>query len=352
MKKLKSLGVLFFVLLLSHSSKSQDFGDIFRAGTADAQLYLQEYTKPIMLSFNNGLSSGWYNTAKPHKVLGFDLTATVNIANIPTSDRTFNFNGVNWNNLQLQPGSDNILPTAVGGPTTAGLRIPGNTTIDLGNGQTVTYNNNIDFDAPEGFDINDIPIAGFPVPAIQLGIGLPKNTELKVRYASDFGALGEDGNFTLFGIGVMHDLKQWIPGIKQLPFDVSGFMGYSRLNSEFDININEAEFDADGVAELKASSFTVQGVISKQLAIFTPYVGVGYNFAKSTFDVKGTFSYTDSFTNSVETVNDPVALEFSGASSARINAGLRIKLLILTLNAEYAIQKYNTFTLGVGFSVR
>ena len=52
------------------------------------------------------------------------------------------------------------------------------------------------------------------------------------------------------------------------------------------------------------------------------------------------------------TVSDPISLDFDSGSSPRINAGLRLKLLILTLHAEYAIQKYNTLTLGVGISIR
>ncbi len=336
---------------ITHSAKSQDFGAIFQGGTEDANLYLQKYTEPIMFSFNNGLGGGWYNTAKPHKLLGFDLTMSLNVANIPNDDKRFNFNNVSWNDLELLSG-DPSLPTAVGGPTSSRLRIPAGTqVIDPATGNSITYQENQDFDAPEGFDTEDFPITGFPVPTVQLGIGLPKNTDLKLRYASDFGAI-DDGSFNLIGIGVMHDLKQWIPGLKQVPFDFSGFIGWTRLSAEFDINEGTpgGDFEADGVAKLTASSTTIQGVVSKQIAILTPYVGVGYNIAGSSFDIEGDFTYRDD-TGEI-TVTNPVALNFKGGSSPRINAGLRIKLLILTIHAEYTIQKYNTFTLGVGLSIR
>ncbi|MGB0443709.1 MAG: DUF6588 family protein [Flavobacteriaceae bacterium] len=32
--------------------------------------------------------------------------------------------------------------------------------------------------------------------------------------------------------------------------------------------------------------------------------------------------------------------------------GLRLKLLALTLSADYAFQEYDTFTAGIGFSIR
>ena len=349
----RTLTLLVAFLALNYSAQSQDFGAIFRGGTQDANTYLRNYTEPIMFSFNNGLGGGWYNTAKPHKLLGFDLTASINIANIPEDERKFNFNDVNWSDLQLLSG-DADLPTAVGGPTSARLRIPiGTEIVDPVTNQTITYRQNEDFDAPEGFDVEDLPIVGFPVPTVQLGIGLPKNTDLKIRYASDFGAI-EDGSFTLIGFGVMHDLKQWVPGLKQIPFDFSGFIGWTRLSAEYDINIGNPgdDFEADGVAKITASSTTIQGVISKQIAILTPYVGVGYNIAGSSFNVEGDFTYRDSDNGDEITISDPSSINFKGGSSPRINAGLRIKLLILTLHAEYTIQKYNTFTAGVGLSIR
>ncbi|MEP0987706.1 DUF6588 family protein [Ekhidna sp.] len=331
---------------INHNANSQEFGEIFKGGPEDANTYLQNYTKPIMLSFNNGLGSGWYNTAKPHKLFGFDLTATVNIANIPQSERKFTFNPSEYQNLRIESGSD-ILPTAVGGDSETDLVIPASSSIG-----GITYENDVRFQAPPGFDAEGLPIVGFPVPAVQLGIGLPKNTELKIRYASDFGALEDDGSFNLLGFGVMHDLKQWVPGLKQMPIDVSGFMGYSSLKAEFPIAEGNAasEFEADGLAELKASSLTIQGVISKKIAIITPYLGIGYNIASSSLKVNGDFTYRDS--GGEVTFTDPVDAKFTGGSSPRINAGLRLKLLILTIHAEYAIQKYNTFTAGVGLSIR
>ncbi|MEO1255540.1 MAG: DUF6588 family protein [Bacteroidota bacterium] len=355
----KTITILLVSLIaISHSTEAQDFGAIFEGGTEDANLYLREYTKPIMFSFNNGLGGGWYNTAKPHKLLGFDLTAAVNVANIPQSDRRFDFNDVFGgpdSNLQLLSGGPD-LPTAVGGPTDARLRIPiGTTIVDPETGSSITYRENQDFDAPEGFDVEDFPIVGFPVPTVQLGIGLPKNTDLKIRYASDFGAI-DDGSFTLLGFGVMHDLKQWVPGLKQIPFDFSGFIGWTRLSAEFDINEGNPgdDFEADGVAELTASSTTIQGVVSKQIAIITPYLGIGYNIAGSSLNVRGDFTYRDDSNgnNDEITITDPVSLNFKGGSSPRINAGLRIKLLVLTIHAEYTIQKYNTFTAGVGLNIR
>ncbi|WP_370089456.1 DUF6588 family protein [Ekhidna sp.] len=344
---------LILVGLFAFNQKTysqENFGEIFRAGPADANTYIQKYSEAIGLSFNSGLGSGWYNTAKPHKLLGFDLTATLNVAAIPDEDIRFQFNQSDYDVLELESGNGS-LPSLVGGSSDNNfLVVPAGTIIQGDNGP-ITYQNDKVFAAPDGIiDANDYPAVGTPVPAFQLGIGLMKNTDLKIRYASDLGSI-EDGSVRLIGFGVLHDLKQWIPGLKQVPVDVSGFFGYTSLKVEYNFEESGDGYEvSNGLAELKANSTTVQIVASKQLAILTPYVGVGYNIAGSSFKVNGLFEYQEGL-QTAEIV-DPVDLKFTGGSTPRINAGLRVKLLVLTLHAEYAIQKYNTFTLGAGISIR
>ena len=38
---------------------------------------IEAYFTPMAESFGSGLNSGWYNTAKPHSLGGFDLTFTI-----------------------------------------------------------------------------------------------------------------------------------------------------------------------------------------------------------------------------------------------------------------------------------
>jgi hypothetical protein len=194
-----------------------------------------------------------------------------------------------------------------------------------------------------------------------MGIGLPKNTDLKIRYIPSINS--GDFSFDYFGIGVMHDLKQWIPGLKLAPFDFSGFIGTTTMTTQigFDTgDINQDDFEArNGAAVLKTTSTTVQGIISKKIGIFTPYAGVGYNIASSSFDLKGTYQYKDdngtpdpSDDDISDPIKDPISLKFSEGNTPRVTVGARFKLLILTLHADYTIQKYSTFSAGIGLSVR
>ena len=159
--------------------------------------------------------------------------------------------------------------------------------------------------------------------------------------------LGDDTSFKIFGIGVMHDIKQWIPGIKLLPFDLSGFVGYTKLKleSQYDPETNPENI---GLFEMNAT--TIQGLISKKFSVLTLYGGVGYNIAKSSVALKGSYDINDNGQSDKGEV-DPLDLKFA-ASGFRTTAGLRLKLAVFTFHADYTLQKYKCLTVGFGISVR
>jgi hypothetical protein len=69
------------------------------------------------------------------------------------------------------------------------------------------------------------------------------------------------------------------------------------------------------------------------------------------FPTSTDFSMLGDYDVSGTILSDPIAFDFS-SSGMRANVGARIKILVLTLHAEYAIQKYNTLTAGIGVSIR
>lgn len=361
----KSIFIMGLVYCLSPITKSnaQDFVDIFRASEEDVTQYLDSYIEPAMFSFANGMAGGWYNTAKTHKPLGFDLTFTVNVANIPNNERLFLFNPDDYGNIRLANDLTSSrtanLPTLVGGDTDERLELHGQYTAPDGN--TYEYTSSDSFQAPDGIiDASDFPFAGVPAPTLQLGIGIIKNTDLKIRYGQAKNLSVDDGTnnkygVSIFGIGVMHDFKQWIPGIKHLPLDMALFVGYSRFKTTIDFDESNVSFDAEGTAALTANNTTIQALVSKKLSILTLYGGLGYNIVSSGIKVDGeitNYELTDIVTGQPYTVTDPVDFKYDGGSTFRATAGMRIKLAFLTLHADYTFQKYNMISAGLGFTFR
>ncbi|MBO3698288.1 DUF6588 family protein [Roseivirga sp. E12] len=335
----KTLLILFaacFLAISPNMTKAQglDFDTFLEAGIDDASLLLESYLQPAFEGFGFGMNSGWYNTAKPHKFLGFDVTVSASLARVPDTRQFFTLPTGLTNVSLTNPSDTRRLPT-VFGPNLGADDLPELRFTD-DNGEEL-----IRISAPTGLGIDEdiVPFNAVPVPMVQLGLGLFKGTEVKLRYIPEQDFDG-DGGMKLFGIGIMHDIKQYLPAEKLLPFDLSVFLGYTNLESY--VNIDE---DAGQTAEFNASAWTVQGVISKKILFFTAFAGLGY----SNYDID--FSMLGNYTTESTTFTDPIKLNYKD-NGIRTNIGVRIKLLFLTITGEYALQEYNTLTAGVGISIR
>ena len=331
--------LLFFVAPTARSVQAQNEMDQFlNESMDDGHKLISAYINPFMNSLSLGLNQGWYNTAQPHKIAGVDLTITANAMTIPRSDLFFDVTKLDLQVVEL----DNSSPDFPYAPTVLGPgRQPTFRFTDQQTGLSETYvgPGGIDLEANLGKNL-------VPVPMANLGIGLPKGTDLKLRFTPTID-LGEDSSLKILGFGVMHDVKQWIPGMKMLPFDVSAFVGYTKLTLEsyFDRQNNP---DQKGLFKINAT--TVQGLISKKFSVLTLYGGLGYNIAKSSLAMKGTYDINGDGQASPNEI-DPLDLNFS-VSGFRSTAGFRLKLAVLTIHADYTIQKYKCLTVGLGLSVR
>jgi hypothetical protein len=328
----------FLIISVAPSFAQDDLDKLMNESIGDGKKLISAYVSPFMKSVSLGLNQGWYNTAKAHKIAGVDLTITVNAMTIPTSELFFDATKLGLEVVDLDNSSQDY-PRA---PTIFGPE----------NEPTFSYTNKDTgvketFQGPGGIDLEgNIGKAWIPVPMANLGFGLPKGTDLKLRFTPTID-LGDNSTLKIFGIGVMHDIKQWIPGIKMLPFDLSGFVGYTKLKleSHFDPDNNP---DQRGEFEMNAT--TIQGLISKKFSVLTIYGGLGYNIAKSNLAMKGTYDINDDGKVDANEV-DPLDLKFA-ASGFRTTAGLRLKLAVFTLHADYTLQKYKCLTVGFGIAVR
>lgn len=376
-KRLSQVFVGLFMVLMAmpwaQSAQAQGADDMIKfilASKDDAEKITQNYSAPFLKGFGYGINAGWNNTARPHKTLGFDLTVTVSPVFIPAEDEVFTFNNADYTNIQLTPGSSDQISTIFGPQYEDGdANIPElEITFDAGNfdpsleGEEVTAN--FPMNAGLGFK-DDIGFNVIPMPMAQLSVGIVKGTELKLRYVPTI-ALGEDGEVGMFGLGVKHDFKQWIPGIKHLPFDMSGFIGFTRLKATYGVDSESLglTLQGDGItvgnpnnnqAVVFSSSGTViQGFISKKLLFFTPYAGIGFQRVATRLAMEGDYdiTYDTGTTTGNVMVNTPLDFKVAeGSLMASIGAQVKI-LWVLAMHAEYTVAKYNTFTFGLGINIR
>lgn len=316
--------------------------DILKGSKEDINYLANGYLTGTLKAWGNGINQGWYNTAKPHKILGFDLTVVGSMISVPSVEQTFAVDNSKLTNISLVNSAgvatNGNVPTFAGSDGTAAPQYQYKNAGGLIPGTR--------FSGPTGVTGGSVA-----VPMAQIGIGLPKGFELKFRYIPEtdlksyVNSLNNKTVVSLFGIGVMHDIKQYIPVISQLPFDLSAFVGYTKYN--LDVNLDSSR--PANVALYEGSATTIQGLISKKFAIVTFYGSIGYNFANTSAAIKGTYS---SGTPLVPvSLTDPVNVSVS-TSGPRATAGIQLKLLIFTFHADYTLQDYSAITGGVGISIR
>ena len=352
MKKLLSL---LFITCAYITTQAQDFGQIIAGSLTDANKYAKSYLQPFGEGEIYNLSRGWYSTARTHKMLGFDISINGQFAVVPTDKQSFVFNNSDYSTFKLSGSATSAsLPTFMGSSTTQVINVT-NTV----NGQTVSTN----FTAPKGIgddmknNVSFVPVSD-PLPVVQVGVGLFKHTDLKVRYfpKTNFS----DVNIGVFGLALQHEFSHYLPFIKKVPFlHLSALAGYSKINASYypKFDANSSVQSPNAVADYSISSFTVQGIASVKFSLLELYTSIGYATGKSNINLNGdyTITYNTGYpppNNKVTaTQKDPLALSYNGSGLSN-TWGIRLNLSILKIYADYTIAKYNGIGMGLALAFR
>ncbi len=332
---LKRIGIFLLLTVVSFNLSAQDdLTEFLRAGQADARKLTNAYLEPIFEGLSYGLNGGWITSAKVHKKFGFDIGITATGVFIPGSQNYFSPNSLGLEQTTLISPSSGQAPTIVG-PKDA-------TDYEVNDASNTT------FEGPEGLDFEGtFKISGGLTPMVQFGIGTVKGTDLKVRFMPKVNAGSTE--VQLWGVGLMHDFKQWIPGLKMAPIDLSVLVAYNQTSGASDMSGNFGDGGDARPQELdfNISAWLFQAQVSKKLSVLTVYGGVGYNLVNSNANMKGTYEVP----GLPEPIKDPISLSYNN-QGFRLNVGMRILLGVFYLYGDYTLQEYNTVTAGFGFSVK
>ncbi len=348
--------IILLPFTLSISMAQIDNVEFLRAGATDGIKIIEAYMTPWANAFGAGLNGSWYNTAKPHKFGGFDITAGINVGVVPKSAGTYNVSDLGLTTLTGSGTASTVSGPDVNGPQLTKEASYESTTVTLAS-----------FSLPPGTNWRYIP-----VPTLQAGIGLPLGTELKARYIPKIN-IKDDGNISLWGIGLMHSIMQYIPGNKLLPIDVSLFGGYTKLQGNVAVSLQPKEpqnystynpaiaFNDQKIAAT-VNALNIGVVASVNVPVITIYGGLGYSKTQTKISLEGNFptpvlvatptphaEYNDSGVIKGSSIQPIDIKNFSGL---RANVGIRIKLAVITIHADYTRAQYNVLSAGFGVSFR
>lgn len=315
---MKKALLTILIFCISITSKSQVQVDDIN----HAQAFLQEYLSPLGNGLGAITNNGWYNSAKPHRFLGFDATFTLSVLNITDENKSFDPNSIT-----------NFSSNSTSTPTILGK----------GDGATVNYKGE-QFKLPNQSTL----IPALVLPNFNFGLGVFKKTELNGRFIPNYkyniGFFGK-GEISMWGLGFKHDLLQWIPLIgNAIPMSLSLQAGHTQLNSGLSI------LDQDVSIDVQATNFNI--ILSRKILMLTGYTSVGYNFSTTTFTAGEDISNLDTFNLNELEISLPIEMKFENNNEFRANVGLRFNLAVIAIHANHTFSKYPVTTIGLGVSLR
>ncbi len=355
-----AFSLTLFVFTPSNKAYGQlgDLGELLEGGREDAQLLFTEYLKPFASGFGAGVNAGWVDRARSHRVLGFHVKINFSAAVVPDVDRSFMVEEIGLGTLEVIQGGPET-PTFSGSSS-------GNAQLGYSqHGLTLA-----DFSMPPGTGFRYIM-----TPMVQAGLGLPKNTDIMVRFVPPLSFL-DYGEMYLYGLGIKHELNQWVPGGDLFPVTFSLMAGYTSFGTSAGLNARPTDFNAQNDRDpqnlggagsstwdsqeiiFNTDAWTVNLLVGKSLPVFSVYGGLGVEGSKTKVSVEGDFPYylpvfsDGEMRRELNSFTDPLDLSFDGANRFRAMAGLRVSLPLFTFSLDYTHADYAIVTAGLGVSLR
>ena len=354
---------LFIFVVAMFSSTTRSFsqgsvGDFLKGGLSDAELLAREYLRPVGHGLGASLNSGWFNTGRVHRTLGFNVTVTASGTLIQDSDRMFDLSKLAFENLQLRNPGQPIAPTIAGQQDIRPV-LHFSTAFPPTNNQVTI----LEFASPDGFNL---PIV--PTPMVRIGVGIPGGMEVFGRFVPQ---VEFDGHVaSLWGAGLKLDLKQFLPIARNVPFvNISVLGAYSSLNANFDLDIQRNIYPTtvSGVPvtggrlnydnqffELKSSGYTFNLIASVDIPFVSAFASLGYASSNTSFHLLGDYpilSVTPP-TATIIDVTNPLALQYDNPGEMQMIVGATLKLALLHIHASYTLARNPIASVGIGISFR
>ena len=389
---LKKCIILLGLLALRSMQPARSQNDVvlsLAAGREDAEKLMSAYLDPFGRAFSLGLAQNWNQTAKPLKLLRFNVQGGLSLLAIPGEDQYFYPENLGLSSLRPLDARS----TTLAGPSNLSSAYVVQVSDPLNPGSTLTL------DTLSGLTPG-LGLGRVPAPFVQFNIGLPKGTELSIRLlprsslsgiAGDISALPEqlreDGNLTFWGVGVKHSLSQYLPRLlKVVPLDLSAYANHCVIEYRQDVRIagptaadyprgvngmvtgfryagGQSPADVTTQQLVLGSTASSAGLIlSKKIALFTPYVRAGLMRSSFSLAAEGQYDVPTALVANTQNpgtliqeysnITKPVEVKTQVDNLGHYGVGLRVKFLVFSAHAEMVqMGRWTAYNAGlsVGF---
>lgn len=364
----KVLCVLLTVVFLTGVVLAQSLEERLQSMAAkNAELYVN----PLATAFGSGMNSGWFHSAKPHKLLGFDFGVRAMVVTFPDDQKMFDFDisqledydfsttlqgyTINMSAADLYPNTE--VPTIFGSNDGVDIRADKDQLVQIITDQLVeqgasdlvisTASSAINAAADDALlAVPELVLAGtgleflpLIVPQAAVGLSLPMlpiKAEIVIRGLPEV-ELGEDlGSFKFFGGGVKLALDPFIP-IPMFPVNIAvgAYTQKMALGSVFEAN-----------------NTLISLMVGKDLNLLLFGVGIYGAVCMESSNIEINYEYMNE-----EDANDllngtKIKFDMKGENKFRTTVGAHIRLAVINVSADYSMGADNVVTIGAGISIR
>ena len=216
--------VLAFISSMIFAQQNVD--DLLAAGVNDARRFTKEYLRPAGEGIMYSMNHGWFNSGKSKKIFGFEISLIANAAFVNDDNQSFILDPDDYENLEFRdnPRDPRSVATAFGDIEGVIVRVQGESSIPGVPAQDA------EFELPTGLGSEGINLV--PTAFLQVGFGLIKGTEIKVRYFPKVET--NDTEVGFYGAALQHEFTKWLPADKVFPVAISGLIAYTHLDASYD----------------------------------------------------------------------------------------------------------------------
>ena len=352
--------VIFTLIPLHSVAQLGDFGDLLMGGIEDGEKLASEYFQPFGSGFGADINTGWVDGASTHDFLGFSVNIRLSSALAPESDRTFDVSQVDLKRLRIADPQG-----STSSPTVSGLTDDGPMMEAIVSEETIVSS----FPMPEGLGLRFIPAA-----MIQGNIGIGFGSELMIRYLPPIVDV-DDLYIGLIGLGLKHELNQYLPGGELLPITISLMAGFTNLTATFDEfmmepadynmtephNINEFPTTTWEDQELIFSNYSwnTNLLVGYDLPFISLHGGIGIEGSNMNTLAQGDYPFVEPDPTPeepnrtrIEVENNPIDISITGTNNFRGLIGAQLRFGLAYFSLEYTYSDYQAINGGFGVTFR
>lgn len=356
-----SASILVFTLYSKPARTQDELGMLISESVEDTEAAIKAYGGPFLKAIGTDLNTGWASSGSPLRWgdLNFKLVGTASFA--PEDDLSFRpaEYGLDDPNSGIYT-EEEILPTIFGEETSASIQARATSQ----NGEQIRTTTTI--------PLLTLGVRGAPMLMPQADVGFFGGTQIMIRglppvKVPTYNQL-RSLETSYFGMGILHDIKQYIPDFQSSGFSWSVYLTRSTANlslggpfyTDEDIReyANEDVQHPDEVTDysnqqmnLDSKGFSVGTIISNKFKIITFFGGVEYVTSSTSLNLEGDYPYVN-YSGEIEHLTDIFDIT---EETGRIgfNAGVKadISFLMLSLSGSLVRGGYSTLAASVGFQL-